>query len=43
MIVVATVLGFRFSPLREVNPAYVLVLVGLAGIAVKQSATPAVA
>ncbi|MCO5213500.1 MAG: tryptophan-rich sensory protein [Caldilinea sp.] len=43
MIAVATVLGLIFA-LREVNPAYVLVLVwAFAGIAVKQSATPAVA
>lgn len=43
MIAVATVLGLIFA-LREVNPAYVLVLIwAFAGIAVKQSATPAVA
>ncbi len=43
MIAVATVLGLIFA-LREVNPAYVFVLVwAFAGIAVKQSATPAVA
>ncbi len=43
MIAVATGLGLIFA-LREVNPAYVLVLVwAFAGIAVKQSATPAVA
>ena len=43
MIAVATVLGLIFT-LREVNPAYVFVLVwAFAGIAVKQSATPAVA
>lgn len=43
MIAVATVLGLIFA-LREVNPAYVLVLVwAFAGIAVKQSATPVVA
>jgi len=43
LIAVAVVLGLIFA-LREVNPAYVLVLVwAFAGIAVKQSATPAVA
>ena len=43
MIAVATVLGLIFA-LREVNPAYVFVLVwAFAGIAVKQSAIPAVA